>query len=277
MEGRQDPEWVKILADKELVYSVSPRSTVTCRGDIPYAADDKSERLMDVYTPTGGNAVGVRPAILFVHGGPIPNNLATPPKDWNLFRGYGRLAAAMDLAGVTFNHRLFSVSSYADAAEDVRTAVEYVRANAESLRIDKNNLCVWAFSGGGPLLSDYLRESREYIRCLVAYYAVLDLPGSISGVSTPEVSFSPAAQLKQAIAPIPPMFIARAGLDSRELNATINSYLREAVTRNLSVDFANHSTGHHGFDVEDDNERSREIIRRTLDFAVGHLTRPRAS
>jgi hypothetical protein len=32
----------------------------------------------------------------------------------------------------------------------------------------------------------------------------------------------------------------------------------------------NHATGRHGFDVEDDNERSREIIKRTLDFIRAH-------
>lgn len=28
----------------------------------------------------------------------------------------------------------------------------------------------------------------------------------------------------------------------------------------------NHATGHHGFDIEDDNNRSREILKRTMEF-----------
>lgn len=139
MEGRQDPEWVKNVANKKLVYRVSPRGDISCRGNIPYVADDESQRLMDVYVPTDGNAVGIHPAILFVHGGPIPANLATLPKDWRIFQDYGRLAAAVGLAGVTFNHRRFGLSSYPDAAEDVWAALEYVRANAESLLVDKNS------------------------------------------------------------------------------------------------------------------------------------------
>jgi hypothetical protein len=34
----------------------------------------------------------------------------------------------------------------------------------------------------------------------------------------------------------------------------------------------NHGTGHHAFDIVDNNDRSREIIRATLDFFMTHLT-----
>lgn len=270
MEGRQDPEWVKVLASKKLVYSVSWRRDVHCCDCIPYA-DGGSQRFMDVYTPNDGGTAQLHPAILFVHGGPIPANLATPPKDWKIFRDYGQQAAAVGLAGVTFNHRLFDLSSYSDAAEDVRDAVKYVRANAEFLRIDKNSLCLWFFSGAGPLMSTYLRQAAEYVRCLVAYYAVLDCSDSLFGNSAPDEAFSPAAQLKLSVAPHPPIFIARAGLDRPELNATIDVFLREALAIGAPVEIANNPTGHHGFDVEDDNEQSREIIRRTFDFAASHL------
>jgi acetyl esterase/lipase len=270
MEGRQDPEWVKVLASKKLVYSISWRRDVHCCDCIPYVGDG-SQRFMDVYTPSDGDTAQLHPAILFVHGGPIPANLATLPKDWKIFRDYGQQATAVGLAGVTFNHRLFDLSSYSDAAEDVRDAVKYVRANAEFLRIDKNSLCLWFFSGAGLLMSTYLREAAEYVRCLVAYYAVFDCSDSLFGNSAPDEAFSPAAQLKLTSARLPPIFIARAGLDRPELNVTIDAFLQEALAKNVAVDFANHPTGHHGFDVEDDNERSREIIRRTFDFVVKHI------
>jgi hypothetical protein len=32
-----------------------------------------------------------------------------------------------------------------------------------------------------------------------------------------------------------------------------------------------HPTGQHGFDTRDDDERSRQIIRETLEFFVRHL------
>jgi hypothetical protein len=32
----------------------------------------------------------------------------------------------------------------------------------------------------------------------------------------------------------------------------------------------NHPTGHHGFDIEDNNNRSREILKRTIEFIREH-------
>ena len=44
-----------------------------------------------------------------------------------------------------------------------------------------------------------------------------------------------------------------------------------AIAKNVSLDFLNHATGHHAFDILDDTVRSREIIQTTLDFMKIHL------
>lgn len=41
------------------------------------------------------------------------------------------------------------------------------------------------------------------------------------------------------------------------------------VKNNLSIEVMNHATGHHGFDIEDYNARSREILKRTIEFLRG--------
>jgi hypothetical protein len=69
---------------------------------------------------------------------------------------------------------------------------------------------------------------------------------------------------------IPPMFIARAGLDDADLNAGLDHFVQIALSRNATLDLANHATGHHGFDVDDNNERSREIVKRTIEFIKAH-------
>src|SRR4051812_48764757 len=81
---------------------------------------------VDLYLP---DAAGPRPAIVFVHGGPIPAALRPTPRDWGVYRGYGSLAASGGLVGVTVDHRLHSPMAYADAAEDVTAAVELARAD----------------------------------------------------------------------------------------------------------------------------------------------------
>jgi hypothetical protein len=40
--------------------------------------------------------------------------------------------------------------------------------------------------------------------------------------------------------------------------------------KNLTIDLFNHPTGQHGFDIEDNNDRSRQIIMRTIEFIKAH-------
>jgi hypothetical protein len=62
------------------------------------------------------------------------------------------------------------------------------------------------------------------------------------------------------------MFIARAGLDEASLNAGLDRFVQLPLKNNVSIEVLNHATGHHGFDIEDDNTRSREILKRTIAF-----------
>ncbi len=73
------------------------------------------------------------------------------------------------------------------------------------------------------------------------------------------------------------MLITRAGLDSPELNATIDSFLKEASAKNVTLDFMTHPGGHHAYDVLDDVARSREIMKRTLEFLKTFLISPPSS
>jgi hypothetical protein len=68
-------------------------------------ADVPVERrgVWDLYDPV---ATGPRPAVVFVHGGPVPAGLPVSPRDWPVYRGYGALAAAAGLVGVTVDHPL---------------------------------------------------------------------------------------------------------------------------------------------------------------------------
>jgi dienelactone hydrolase len=70
---------------------------------------------------------------------------------------------------------------------------------------------------------------------------------------------------------IPPIFIARAGLDNQWLNATVDRFIDEAIASNAALEIITHPGGHHGFDILDDDERSRTIIQRTLFFLKAHL------
>jgi len=241
---------------KRIVYRVDGMRDVRVRRDVVYKHDAGAELLMNIYAPAGLSGDARVPAVLFVHGGPIAADYM-PPTQWGVFVSYGELVAASGLVGVTFNHRLFALTDYERARSDVAAATEYVRSHAAELNVDADRIALWCFSGGGPLMTSMLRDRPDYVRCLLAFYAYLQ----------------PAeAQLRSKGAGLP-IFIARAGLDQPLINETIDRFVQEALAGNAMLDCMNHPAGRHGFDILDDDERSREIIARAVAFAQVHVRR----
>ena len=262
------------LVMKPVVYSLPGMDKVAVKSDLKYTAADNPHLLLDVYTPPGLAKGERRPAVIFIHGSAGAEARA---KDWGIYVTWGRLVAAGGLVGVTFTHRLgFPKPLLSEAASDVEAAVNYLRTNADSLGVDKDRICLAAYSGGGPLLSAAMRERPAYVRCLVSFYAFLDVRQS--EMHRPHESaealerFSPLAQLSGGADNLAPVFVARAGLDQiPTLNDSIDRFVGEAVKRNAAVTVYNHPRGVHGFDNQTDDARSREIVRAALDFMRTHL------
>jgi len=259
------------IAMMPVVYQIPGMEDVLVKSDLSYK--DEAHALMDVYVPPGLKSNEVRPVVVYIHGSVPPG---APAKNMGVFKSWGRLAAASGMIGVTFTHRLgYPKPMLTDAANDVKAAIDYVRTNADSLNIDKDRLCLAAYSGGGPMLSLTLREKPAYIRCLVAFYAFLDIRRSELHQTheTAEAisAFSPITYLSDDIEKLPPMFIARAGLDQiPTLNDSIDRFVKEAIENNLSVSLVNHPHGVHGFDTLTDDDTSRHIIRAALMFMKDH-------
>jgi hypothetical protein len=55
------------------------------------------------------------------------------------------------------------------------------------------------------------------------------------------------------------------------LNETIDRFMVKALSRNLPVTFVNHPAAPHAFDLFDESETSREIIRQILAYLRSHL------
>ena len=274
--GLADPPWVANVASKRLVYAVPEMDKVTVQRNLVYKRAGAKELKTDIYQPAGLVTGAKNPAVIFIHGGYLPSNLRTEPKDWNIYVAYGQLAAASGMIGVTFNHRLYdSWESVPTAEIDLADLIAYLRNNADGLGIDRDRFTLWAFSGGGPLLSLAMRTAVPYIRCLVSYYSLLDLQGeskkSLGSLSDQALlDFSPVRQLENNDKGIAPMFIARMGQDDAGLNKAVGRFVSVALAKNLNLTLSNDPQGHHGFDIEDNTAASREIIRRTLEFVKAH-------
>jgi acetyl esterase/lipase len=243
--------------------------------DLVYRTAGDAALAMTVYSPEAPAAAG--PAVVLAHGGPIPEG--TNIKEMGVFVSTGRLLAALGFTAVAFNHRWWGPKYLATAADDVKALVAHVRDRAGELGLDPDRLALWTYSGGGPLLAPWLAERPAFLRCLVAYYAPLDLqvppegaPNEITDEARRE--YSPLRFLAAGARPVPPILVARAGRDHPWLNGAIDRFVAEALRQNAPLDVMNHPEGRHGFDIVDDDARSREILRRTVDFLQTHLDNP---
>src|SRR5260370_864553 len=208
----------KDVLKKPVVYTVPGMDSVQVTRGIVYRTDGGVSLQMDVYRPPNLQKNERRPAVLFLHGG-VDISKPPLPTEWGVYQSYGRLMGASGLIGVTFNQRIGDPQDGLQKGfGDVRAAIDYVRSHAADLQVNPDRLCLAAYSAGGPLLAIGIGDPQPYIRCLVGFYAVLDIRPPISPERTP---FSPIDQRKLHADQVPPTFLPRAGTDSPGVNATI--------------------------------------------------------
>ncbi|MFJ9410453.1 alpha/beta fold hydrolase [Streptomyces sp. NPDC101393] len=218
---------------------------------------------VDLYLP---DAEGPRPAVVFVHGGPVPADVRPTPRDWPAFVGYGRYVASLGAVGVTLDHRMHDLTDFGRAAEDVADAVEQVRADP---RVDGERVALWFFSGGGLLSADWLAAPPPWLRCVAATYPVL-APMPSWGLT--DSRFRPTAAVRTAGAL--PIVLTRVELEIPEIAATAEEFLTAAKDSAARVEVIEVPLGHHGFETIDHTDQARDAVRHAVRSVLGHLRLP---
>jgi len=250
------------MAQARVVYAMPGMERVVVRHGVPYQTDHDMTLTMDVYTPPG-TAHGARlPAVTFVFGYPdaaIEARLGSKLKDVGQYVCWGRLAASSGLIGVTYET--------AQPESDIHAVLAHIREHAAALGIDADRIGLWACSGNVPVALAAL--TGEPVRCAVLYYGyMLDWPGShIVTEAAQRVGFANPC----AAGTFDPLLVARAGRDGVRLNETIDRFVREARSRDVPLTLVDYAGGRHAFDIVDDTERSRQIVRQTLAFMRAQL------
>lgn len=113
--------------------------------DIPYAHLSPAQKL-DIYLPEQGECPF--PVILSIHGGAFMGcdkaDLQVLPMLEGLKRGY---------AVVALNYRLSGEAKFPALVQDVKAALRWLRANAQSYPLDPARIAAWGGSAGGYLAS----------------------------------------------------------------------------------------------------------------------------
>lgn len=140
---------------------------------------------LDLYEPAGDRA-GMRPAIVWVHGGAFARNSKLDP---NLVR-IARYFAQLGYVTASIDYRLLNPNGDAGfpypgdavnaARDDAREAVRFLRRNAATYRIDPTRIAIGGASAGAmaALHAAYAGGDRTG----AGVRAVVDLWGALEGV-----------------------------------------------------------------------------------------------
>ena len=261
------------ISKQAVVYRIPGMDDVKVRRDVEYKTTHAGALTMDIYYPPHLQADSRVPAVVFVAGFPdvgFEAKVGCKFKEMASNVSWGCLTAASGLAAITYTNR--------EPTTDLHDVLRHVRRHAAALGIDENMIGMWAASGNVPLaLSVLMQEANDFLKCAALCYGyTLDLEGStyVSDAAKTWGFANPCAG--RAVADLPralPLFIARAGQDQMpHLNETLDRFLCEALTHNLPLTFVNHADAPHAFDLLDDSETSREIVRQILAFLRFHLS-----
>jgi hypothetical protein len=196
------------LAGRCRSYTTSPESTGSGSFRIKVHANDDLNIAMDIYSPLSTH-IEKLPAVIFIHGGA---RAEWTPKDWGIYKSWGRLIAASGFVAVTFTHRLEYPNRTLDAGRDVGRH-HYVRSNADKYNVDKERICSSLFQRW-TMLSLALRGDTPYINAF-RILLLMDIWQSNYNKSEGRKTkaLSPITYLEKDPRSLPAMFIARAGLD----------------------------------------------------------------
>lgn len=161
--------------------------TVRVERDVAYLPKDRKE-MADLYFPKAIASGARLPAVVIIHGGGFNDGDKGKSREVN----YGINVALNGYVGMSMNYKLRKLDgqvTWPQNLHDCKTAVRWLRANAERLHIDPDRIGVMGSSAGGNLAAmlaltrptDGLEPAGPYaefsssVKCAVDFYGAVDL------------------------------------------------------------------------------------------------------
>ncbi len=245
-DKRQDP-----VGDESphasVVYTLPEMDQVTL-ANVEY----KDGLTMDVYYPPDFDFTHNLPVVILINGvadGSWERVIGCKFKDTGLQISWAQLVAASGMIAIAYETQA--------PETDIHDLINFTRANGPWLRVDKDKICLFAVSANPATaliaLTDSSAEYRDSLACAVFYYG-----------------HTPSLYANDLSADVP-LFIVKAGEDSASTNRQLDSFVENAREVNASIEYVEYEDGIHGFDVWQDTDESREIVKQTLEFMKTHL------
>jgi dienelactone hydrolase len=206
--------------------------------------------VLDLYLPAATPA----PAVLMVHGGPVPRDRQVRPPAWPAYRGYGALLAHAGVVGGMFEHGFVDDKTLGTAQENIRDAAVALRADA---RVDPDRFGMWFFSAGGLFMGSVLADPPAW--------GVAAVAGTYAAVGHPDTGdpVLPPATVPAELSGIP-LLLVLPEYDFEWIATASTELLERCATKHRAVDVIEVPGGHHGFETADDTDQARDAIRRSI-------------
>ena len=162
-------------------------SDVKVEADVAYLPEDRKEKA-DLYHPPQRPEGTRLPAVLVIHGGGFNDGDKARAREINI----GRHLALNGFVAMSINYKLRRMKdqvTWPQSVHDAKTAVRWLRKNADALGIDPERIGVIGCSAGGNLAAMLattgpadgldpaapLAEFSAHVRCAVDFYGAVDL------------------------------------------------------------------------------------------------------
>ena len=220
---------------ERFVYTLPEVPRVVVQKNLEYRQVDGKPLRFDFYRLPVAEKPGALPVAI------VMNGFGDPQQKENFYQiEWAKLFAAAGMAGVTFESHREGV------AEDLDALVAHLRANKDKLGVDADRVVVHASSGHASLgLPIFMDKRRTYLKGVVMNYS--------------------GGEAKELRTDLPLLFV-RVGLDQPFVNRSIDQLVARLLAASAPVEVISYPGGHHPFEVEDDNDFSRAVMARTLDF-----------
>lgn len=252
----------KALFSKPVVVELPYSGTVL--RDIPYGSNGQ---FADIYYPAKRN--DPVPLVVFVTGYPDPGfekMTGLKLKDIVQNQSWARLLAASGIAAILY--------TAADPVRDALELVDWVTGKAGELGINAQGLGVFSLSGNVPNALHVLQQ-RHHIRCAsLCYGFMLDSePEKVVSAAAAQFHFVNPNGTQVQFATELALLLVRAGQDAFPgVNESIDNFVGQALQANRDLELINYPQGAHAFDILDDSEHARQLVRRIVKFYQQRLS-----
>ena len=260
---------------------------VTVRENVVVGRGGGRELQCDVYVPP--NQERDAPAVLLVHGGSWVRG------DRQQLRGYGILLARKGFVCVACEYRLSGEAIWPAQIYDVKTALRWMRANAEELGIDPERIAVSGNSAGGhlalmlagtPHVAEFEgggghADQPTHVAGVVAIYPPTRMAGdavresviALMGPDAQEDAFRAASPITYAAPDFPPTLLIHGNQDELVPVGDSFAMYRALIDAGAGADLHIYNGAPHAFDIVP--ELGRQCAELQAVFLDRHVVTPR--